>query len=103
MAKTPNGASKESESKGREAANLTGEEDFIRKAPLYVLTRVDGFGPPRQIGRRCQQCDKETTWYKAYEAATLGGSSEKVQPPDEALKSVAYICFACGKNSITVI
>jgi hypothetical protein len=80
-------------------------EEFLTKAPLYVVARVDDFHAPNQISFECDgDCAKETTWYKAYGPATVGQEREgEWQIPDYAIKSVAYKCFRCNKRSLTVI
>lgn len=74
-------------------------EDFITKAPLFVVENVDGFYPPDQISFECDgDCAKETTWNQVYQPSELNKET-----PDSSVQSVAYRCFLCKKQYLTVI
>ncbi len=79
-------------------------EEFITSSPLYVKVPID-FYPPPQISFHCwnKTCAKETTWFRAYEATTLGKGQEGGQIPDYSLKSCAYKCFRCSDSVLTVV
>ena len=84
---------------------IKSSEAFLTKSPLYVLTRVNGFSPPQQISFECPgKCGKETTWYRVYVPAAVGAreqSGSKI--PDYLIKSIAYTCFLCKKETLIVV
>jgi translation elongation factor EF-1beta len=84
---------------------VTSAEAFLTKSALYVLTRVEGFSPPQEISFECPgKCGKETTWYRAYSQTPLGSrDADGARIPDYLTKSVAYTCFLCKKETLTVI
>ena len=84
---------------------VTSAEDFLTKSPLYVLTRVNGFSPPSQISLECSgECGKETTWYRVYYPTPVGGrDQDETKVADYAIHAVAYTCFLCKKETMTII
>lgn len=80
-------------------------EAFLTKSPLYVRTRVDGFSPPQQISFECPgACGKETTWFRVYAPEVVSGQEHgTAKIPDYSIKSIAYTCFLCRKQTLLVV
>lgn len=83
---------------------VTTAESFITKSPLYVLTPVNGFSTPSQISFECPgTCGNETTRYKVHAPTPLGSRGSAPETPDSLIESIAYTCFLCRKQTLTVI
>jgi hypothetical protein len=108
MTGNPNGEAAPATPAMTEAATktkITSAEDFLTRSPLHVVIRIDGFHPPEQISFDCNRCGKETTWFQVYNPTALKGDTHGGgnTTPDYRIKSVAYTCFLCKKNTVTVI
>ena len=87
-------------------AEVTSNEDFITKSPLFVSIKVDGFEPPKRISFDCDSvgCGKGTTWYMVDDPLPLGKQdATQGVVVDWNLKSVSYKCAKCGKSSLSVV
>jgi hypothetical protein len=80
---------------------LMTSREFIEKAPLYTRIPIRGFIPPPSIMRMCpdKDCKTITTWANVKSLRLrMDGTI-----PEIDVKTVAYECVNCQRNSLGVI